>query len=290
MNSKARKMSSLLLRYLILLASTAFPHLVARLLAPRILKPKGNGAVRHPSWRKRIVSGGYVAWESNCDRTSQPQPKALLAHGFDGNHKQLSAVAELLYSFGYCVTFIDPPAHGLSSGHYCDPVRYSQAIDNASRDLGCFNLFVGHSMGGSAGLLSRRLEADMYIIISSPAVMANPIALRCKQLGLSVRATSAIMNEIKKIVGVHPTDIDVRRNMSTRERPSILFHDKFDKNVPYKDAGCLVETWKSARLVTTEGLGHNRILHSEVVLSEINGFLQDHNPVGSKLRAKHALN
>ena len=43
--------------------------------------------------------------------------------------------------------------------------------------------------------------------------------------------------------------------------PTLVVHDRGDRQTPYADAVRLVASLPDARLVTTDGLGHRRILH-----------------------------
>jgi hypothetical protein len=57
-------------------------------------------------------------------------------------------------------------------------------------------------------------------------------------------------------------------------------HDSGDRQTPYADAVRLVEGLPDARLVTTNALGHRKILRDERVLREVVEFID-----GRKVRA-----
>jgi pimeloyl-ACP methyl ester carboxylesterase len=47
--------------------------------------------------------------------------------------------------------------------------------------------------------------------------------------------------------------------------PLLIFHDRRDAKVPLGDGRAIAAAWPGARLVTTQGLGHHRILRSAEV-------------------------
>lgn len=51
--------------------------------------------------------------------------------------------------------------------------------------------------------------------------------------------------------------------------PTLVVHDVGDRQTPYADAQRLVEGLPDARLVTTQGLGHRRILSDPAVLAQV---------------------
>jgi pimeloyl-ACP methyl ester carboxylesterase len=54
--------------------------------------------------------------------------------------------------------------------------------------------------------------------------------------------------------------------------PGLIIHDREDPETPYQNARELLEAWKNATLVTTQGLGHN--LKSAAVVEVVKDFIQ----------------
>jgi hypothetical protein len=53
-----------------------------------------------------------------------------------------------------------------------------------------------------------------------------------------------------------------------------VFHDRDDAEVPWSDGAAIAGAWPGARLVTTDGLGHRRILRDERVVSQAVAFVR----------------
>jgi pimeloyl-ACP methyl ester carboxylesterase len=65
-------------------------------------------------------------------------------------------------------------------------------------------------------------------------------------------------------------------------RPTLVIHDLGDKDVPWGDAERYALLYPDARLLSTSGLGHHRILKSPLVSAAVIRFLQDKN-VGTRV-------
>ncbi len=52
----------------------------------------------------------------------------------------------------------------------------------------------------------------------------------------------------------------------------LILHDVRDAKVPLRDGRAIAATWPGARLVTTRGLGHHKILRSAEVIGEAVSF------------------
>ena len=71
--------------------------------------------------------------------------------------------------------------------------------------------------------------------------------------------------------------------------PTLVVHDSGDRQTPYADAVRLVEGLPDARLVTTDGLGHRKILRDERVLREVVAFVDGREVPGAAPREVYAV-
>ena len=56
------------------------------------------------------------------------------------------------------------------------------------------------------------------------------------------------------------------------EIPCLVIHDTIDLFIPHEEGRDLVAAWPGARLVTTRGLGHHRIMSDPDVVSAAVAF------------------
>jgi len=257
----------------IVLGSDFAPNLFARIIVPGLLKPRRVHSRISETLERIDIGDGLVAWrEYDSDPT---RPLALFVHGFNGNHAQWSAIVEVVREAGYRTIFLDPPGHGSSRIGQCDPIIFSKAVGSAFEYLGPVSLYVGHSMGAIAGVLgsSETAGADAYMLMACPVVMANSIRATTQKVGLGTVATDAILKEVGRRVGAHPSDLDLTQFIVKGSAPALIVHDRGDRQIPFGDAERLHASWPNAQLFATNGLGHNRILQDGEVLAEIVQFL-----------------
>lgn len=55
--------------------------------------------------------------------------------------------------------------------------------------------------------------------------------------------------------------------------PTLVVHDRHDKEVRWEDGAAIAGAWPGATLLTTEGLGHRRILRDAGVIDQVVRFL-----------------
>ncbi|HJU40867.1 MAG TPA: alpha/beta hydrolase, partial [Tahibacter sp.] len=65
-------------------------------------------------------------------------------------------------------------------------------------------------------------------------------------------------------------------------RPALIVHDLDDREVPWAEGERYARYWPESRLVTTTGLGHNRIAHDDTVIDAALRFL-DGETVGERV-------
>lgn len=258
---------------MIVMGSEIAPNLMARIIVPRLLTPRRVQS-RLPDTLEPIdIGDGIVAWrEHDSDPT---MPLALFVHGFDGNHAQWSDIETVVRQSGYRVIFLDPPGHGSSQQGQCDPIIFSKAVRASFECFGPVSLYVGHSMGAVAGVLgtSEVAGADAYILMASPAVMSHSIRATAQKFGLGSVAIDALLKEVGRRVGSHPSDLDLIKFVEKRVAPALIVHDRGDRQVPFGEAERIHASWPNSQLFVTDGLGHNRVLRDGDVLAEIAKFL-----------------
>ena len=67
-------------------------------------------------------------------------------------------------------------------------------------------------------------------------------------------------------LGASWDEFDIPALAAAQSGPLLVIHDRGDAEVPWSDGAAIAAAWPGARLVTTEGLGHRRILKDEGVV------------------------
>src|SRR5687767_15216122 len=87
--------------------------------------------------------------------TPGPHPIALLAHGGGGSKEMLFRFGEALAAAGFDCYSVDYAGHG-ESPHSWSLANMMLNFHEFERALGGVDVFIGHSLGGSAGAWSVR--------------------------------------------------------------------------------------------------------------------------------------
>jgi hypothetical protein len=73
-------------------------------------------------------------------------------------------------------------------------------------------------------------------------------------------------------------DLHVARIAAGLGTPALVVHDRTDGEVPWSDGDEVARAWPGARLRTTEGLGHRRVLRDPAVIAEATAFVLSRLP------------
>lgn len=256
--------------------SFIFPTLAARKALSLFLKPKKHQRpapeeIWYQAARKRKLNNGLAINEWGPDGN----PKVLLVHGWEGRGSQMGAFAEPLVARGYHVIALDGPAHGESPGEETNAGLFSRALVTVQQELGELKACVGHSFGGGCLVLavSRGLKTGKLVMISSPSDYAKVVQNFLDFVKLSPWSQKAFYSILTLKAQVKLQDIHITALGRNLDSPVLVIHDKNDKEVRYQNALNLHEAWPQSELMTTEGLGHRRILKDKTVIDRVVQFI-----------------
>lgn len=202
-------------------------------------------------------------------------PAVLLLHGWGGDSGQLHAFVPALLASGFSVVAFDAPGHGRSSGTWLSIPRYARAILRAQQQLGPFHGLIAHSFGGAAATraIGLGLPVRRAVFIGPAANAEEYFAHWVQPFQLSEHALTLTRHEVEKRVGVSFEALRVTAAAPQVTRPLLVIHDRQDREVPWEDGAAIAEAAPDARLHTTNGLGHWRILRAPEVLNQTIDFL-----------------
>ncbi len=198
-------------------------------------------------------------------------PAVLLVHGWSGRGSQLGAFVEPLVAAGHRVVAFDLPAHGRTPGRRTNAMVATEAVLRAGEAAGPFHGVIAHSFGALCTTLALRdgLAADRVAFVAPASGASQAVRGFSRQFGLSWPAEWSLRGEMERRFG--PT-IWARFSARVAARrltvPALILHDLEDDEVAYREGQLLSHAWPGARLVTTAGLGHRRILRDERVVAE----------------------
>jgi pimeloyl-ACP methyl ester carboxylesterase len=210
-------------------------------------------------------------------------PVVYLVHGWGGRGSQLTAYVEPLVEAGHRVVLFDAPSHGDSDPGRSGPnrthgVEFGQAFDDVFARFGPAHTVIAHSLGTLATYLTLRfgwLSTERLVLLAPMVEAESLFDFFQSALGFGPRTRRAFDREVLEFVGLPVKDFDARVQAAHVDGvPTLIVHDRLDPQTPYADAVSLLDALPDARLITTTGLGHRRILRDPAVVAKVLGFVR----------------
>ncbi len=258
------------------LAGALAPPLAARAAArlfltpPRYQPPPGEreALARGEPFEVPLGAGALRAWRFGDG------PPVLLVHGWGGRGGQMTSLVPAVVAAGLSAVAFDGPAHGASSGRAASVPHFADAVAAVAAHTGA-RAGLGHSMGaaGVALAMIRGLPLEAAVLVAPPRSPDGFVAGFSRAMGLGPRAEARLRAQLARRLGIDPAALDLPRMSAGMEAPLLVLHDRDDREVPWAHGAAIAAAWRGARLVTTSGLGHRRILRDGLVAGEAAAFL-----------------
>ncbi|MDR0592063.1 MAG: alpha/beta hydrolase [Bifidobacteriaceae bacterium] len=215
------------------------------------------------------------------DAADQAEPKTvLLVHGWGGWRGQVASFVAPLTRAGFKVVAFDALAHGDSGPGEQGAAHSSggelvRSLENVVGGIGQPYGVIAHSLGCAAvcrAYLDGNLSFTKLTLVSPSPDMRQVAHTFSRTLGFGRRAEAMLTEEMEKRSHGRLGDFDIADMGATGRLPSALvIHDSVDRESPYHVAQDIEARWPGATLVTTEGLGHHRILIDPAVVAAAAG-------------------
>jgi len=264
------------------IAAATVPALADRFAAARFGTPRRT---------ERVKQEDHILKSARAFQLSSPAfskvaawawghgPPVVLVHGWEGRGAQLGGFVEPLVELGFTAVAFDAPAHGDSPGRRASLRSFVAAMEAARDRFGEPHGIISHSFGGLATLLAlaEGLPAKSAVVIAPPSPRERLLWLG-RILDADVERVKAVGARVAEVVGLTVDQVEapvLARRIST---PGLVIHDLRDREIPYAYGRALADAWPRARLLTTDGLGHRRILRDAEVIAQSVGFVSAHAP------------
>ena len=231
-----------------------------------------------------VQAQGHVVrgqvWGEGAD-SARPPRTVYLVHGWGGRGSQFGAMVEPLLESGHRVVMLDAPAHGDSDHGPAGPrrtngVEFAKALDAVFCRFGPAEAVVAHSLGTIATYLALRFGwlGTKRLIFIAPMVDSQSLFDQFQAaLGFGERTRRAFDRSILEWVGIPVAEWDARFQAAHVDPvPTLVITDRGDRQTPYADVVDFADAI-DAPLVTTEGLGHRKILRDRDVIACVVEFV-----------------
>ncbi len=262
------------------------PSLAARLLAFIFTRP---GRQKLPHWERdwllqsagqplRLNSGLTIpiyewrGFEPMAGvRDEAPLPTILLVHGFGGRAGQMGGFAAPLVAAGYRVVSFDAPAHGAAPGNRSSLPDMLDVTQEVAAHLGPLAGVVAHSNGAAAVIaaLAQGMQAEKLALLAPMPDVEAFLSRLAARLGFSPRVADLTQSRIEARYDLPFSALKAASLAPELSQSALILQDADDQIVPLAEVEALAKVWAGARLLVSEGLGHNRLLRDSASIAAV---------------------
>ena len=212
---------------------------------------------------------------------STTEGTVYLVHGWGGRGSQFAAMVQPLVDAGFRVVLFDAPAHGSSDAGPAGPrrtngVEFAKALDAVFCRFGPAEAVVAHSLGTIATYLSLRfgwLGTERLVFVAPMVDSSSLLDQFGAALGIGRRTRRALDQAVLDWVAIPVEEFDARFQAGqVPPLPTLVVTDRDDRQTAYADVVDFAGTI-GAPLVTTEGLGHRKVLRDPEVVRTVVEFV-----------------
>ena len=206
-------------------------------------------------------------------------PTIVCMHGWGGRGGQFHPFVLPLVEAGFSVVTFDAPGHGRTRGRYSSLVEFSRALRAVVSAVGPVHAVLGHSMGAAAAAvaIAEGSVIPRLVTIASPTNALDFLGLFGGQLRLTGETVRLLKQRVADRYGVpwEKLRMDAVIESLRHPVPLLVVHDRDDREVPVAKGLALAAAWPGAELMTTEKLGHHRVLRAPEVVHRTVRFLSE---------------
>ena len=202
-------------------------------------------------------------------------PAVLLVHGWEGRGAQLATFVRPLLAAGFSVVTFDAVGHGASSGSRSSLPHFTWSVRGVADAIAGPHAVIAHSLGCAATTLALRegLATERLVYISPPLDPSDYVARFGDILNISTPVLDRMKRRIEERFLRKWSDYSLAATAPDMTAPLLVIHDLDDDDTSHADGAALAAVWPGARMLTTTGLGHRRILRDPSVLEAATRFV-----------------
>ncbi len=246
-------------------------------------------SVSAAEFNRQTVMADGVSYQAYVLGDPNKQPYVLCAHGWSSFGLRFAPWATAAHAAGFALVSFDHSAHGRSSGRLATFPSFVAGI-NAMRS--CFGepaAGVGHSFGAAAMAMAAAENAlhCPLVLVAPPADLMVAIRYFVRRVKLPLRFVEAIAAVISARVNRDVGGFAAKTSTVNVHQRVLIIHDVADNEVSWNAGAQYAMLAPNARMISTTGLGHHRVLNAQVtVRAALAHILGD--AVGEKLLVSNA--
>jgi pimeloyl-ACP methyl ester carboxylesterase len=232
-----------------------------------------------------IVRTADAAYQAYVFGDTKTQPYILCAHGWSSFGLRFTPWGAAARAAGYALVSFDHTAHGRSDGKQASFASFVEGI-NAMRDVfGAPAAGIGHSFGAAAMAMAAAehgLRCPL-VLIAPPADLMVAIRFFTFRVKLPTRMAVGIANELSARLARDVREYAAKYSTGKVRQRVLVIHDVADCDVSWSAGAQFAMLAPNARLLTTTGFGHHRILNDAATLDAALAHIRGATPHGEKL-------
>jgi pimeloyl-ACP methyl ester carboxylesterase len=156
-------------------------------------------------------------------------------------------------------------------------VEFGMALDAVAARFGPAHAVIAHSLGAVPVLLTLKhgwLSTERLVFLAPMSRFSTQFDAFAKLLGLGPRIRRRVEARIEQRVGIPVAAFDLQPLAEeTGPIPTLIVHDRGDRQTSYDESVALAANLPTARMISTDGLGHQRLLRDRSVVDSVVGFV-----------------
>ncbi len=203
----------------------------------------------------------------------------LLLHGWASRGTRMGHLAEALVERGYKVIAFDMPAHGDSEGKTTNLFEISELTAQICDKYGPVHSIIAHSFGGMAlcnAVHRYNLNVNRVVLVASPFTMKYIFYSFASIINITQKVSDMMVERIRRRFfeerKADVYELSVDSFAKSLNFPFLVIHDRDDKDISYSQGEDYANNLPDVEFVTTEGLGHRRILKDPEIMNKIIEF------------------
>jgi len=201
----------------------------------------------------------------------------LVLHGWSGRATQFRKFISPFNELGYKVVGIDGPSHGKSSGNRTHIMEFVAVLKAVKQKYPEIEAIIAHSFGGAASIMAIRegLAINRLINIGTPTDGDYIIDDFLRRINGKPKSGELFKQKVLDMFNKPFSNYSVKESIKYMKDDFelLMIHDNNDKEVPIKHPLDLHAAHPNTKLITTDGLGHMRILKDKEVINHCINFV-----------------
>jgi pimeloyl-ACP methyl ester carboxylesterase len=188
----------------------------------------------------------------------------------------------VLVEAGFRVACFDAPSHGANPGRKAHLIQFCESLYAIQDRLGPIECVIAHSLGAMATVYAsqHRLSVRRLVLVAPHLDVQQMFETFRDLLGmraaLGQRFHDKIGARMRTILDQQDpwATLNPQAMLCDAGYPGLLVYDRQDPEVSQAQFDSISQCWQAARVLTTDGLGHNRILKDAQVIRAIRDYLK----------------